>query len=54
MCAFTFPKTIPKTNCPSVPSGIGPFASRADPPVSHSRCTTPMSLSLSTVKIAFC
>jgi len=54
MCAFTFPKTVPKTICPSVPSGIGPFTSSADPPVNESRCTTPTTLWLSTVKIAFC
>ena len=54
MCAFTCPKTVPKTICPTVPSGIGPFTSRADPPVNESRCTTPTIFWLSTVKIAFC
>ena len=54
MCAFTLPKTVPKTISPSVPSGIGPFTSRAVPPVNESRWSTPMSFWLSTVKIAFC
>lgn len=49
-----FPKNRTENQLPQCPSGIGPFASRADPPVSDSRCTTPTSLSLSTVKIAFC
>jgi hypothetical protein len=39
--AFTFPKIVAKIISPSVPSGIGPFTSRADPPVNESRCTTP-------------
>ena len=37
MCAFTFPKTVPKPISPSVPSGIGPLTSRADPPVNERR-----------------
>jgi hypothetical protein len=32
MCAFTFPKTVPKAISPRVPSGIGPLTSRVDPP----------------------
>lgn len=49
-----FPKIVPKIISPSVPSGIGPFTSRADPPVNESRCTTPTNFRQSTVKIAFC
>jgi len=54
MCAFTFPKTVPKAISPSVPSGIGPLTSRADPPVNERRWMIPTNFRSSTVKIAFC
>jgi len=52
MCAVTFPKTVLKAISPSVPSGIGPFTSRADPPVNERRWMIPTNFWSSTVKIA--